>query len=252
MESCKLRLYEIAPNERERVIDIDTSFDADMPIIIGRNQDCDIQIGVIGRKVLIPHPSVNRQDEKIPISSLISRIQATIFRDDQGRLRIRSGNGKDAAFGLRDGSTDKVITRPWLLGPGAYIKLTPESAGYRCWLEWAADSCDADTPTLGFSQWQSENLQEEIDEQGKAIEALTTSLSQVKQESDAINKAQDLKIRSTEKKLARLKILGVVAIAGLLLTLGITSEQLQEIVQVVAVLSTAAGGGAILLQKEAA
>ncbi|MEO1391035.1 MAG: FHA domain-containing protein [Cyanobacteria bacterium J06634_6] len=224
-----------------------------MPITIGRSQDCDIQIGLIGRKVLIPHPDPTKRTagEKVSISQLISKTQATIFCDEHQRLRIRSGNGKDAAFGLRDGSTNQFIGRPWLLGPGAYVKLTPEGSGYRCWLEWAAKTCDADAPTLGFSQWQNENLQEEIEEQGKAIAALNTSLTEVKRQSTERDKAQDLKIRTTEKKLAQLKILGAIAIAGLLLSIGITSEQLQEIVQAVAIIGTAAGGGFILQQKEA-
>ncbi|MEM9266354.1 MAG: hypothetical protein AAGA46_12585 [Cyanobacteria bacterium P01_F01_bin.13] len=62
----------------------------------------------------------------MPISQLISRIQVTIFRDENGRIRITNGNGSASQYGLREGATDKLLHRPWLLSPGAFVKLTPE------------------------------------------------------------------------------------------------------------------------------
>ena len=154
MEEFGLQLHEIAPDQNPRIIPINTSSTADFPLTIGRSSDADIHIGVIGRKVLIPHPNSDKRSrgEKVPISSLISRTQATIFRDAAGRIRIRDGNGNSSQFGIREGATDKLLRRPWLLGPGAFIKVTPEGGGYRCWLEWPAKASDTDIPTLGFNQ----------------------------------------------------------------------------------------------------
>lgn len=244
-----LKLYEIAPGHADRIIDIDTS---DLPITIGRSSGANIHIGVIGKDVYIPHPNAQKRaaGETASIAQFISRTQATIFQDETGKLRIRDGNGSSSQYGIREGASNKLLRRPWLLGPGAHIKLTPEGGGYRCWLEWPSTQSDSDTPTLGYSQWQNENLEEELTEQGKAIAALTQSLDQAKRESGETNRAQDLRIRNTEKKIARLKILGVVAIAGLFLSLGITSEQIQEVVQIVGVISVAVGGGVILQQGE--
>ena len=63
------------------------------------------------------------------------------------------------------------------------------------------------------------------------------------------NRRQDLKIKLTEKKLARLIIVGVVAIAVLAVSLGITSEQMQAILQIVTMASAVLGSGVILTQK---
>ena len=243
-----LKLYEIAP-DANRIIDIDTS---ELPITIGRSSSANIHIGVIARNVNIPHPNAQKRaaGETVSIAQLISRTQATIFQDEAGKLRIRDGNGNSSQYGIREGQGNKLLRRPWLLGPGAFIKLTPEGGGYRCWLEWPATESGSDAPTLGYSQWQNENLEEELNEQGQAISALKQSLDETKKESKKTNRAQDLRIRNTEKKIARRKILGVVAILGLLLSLGITSEQIQVIVQAVGVISVAVGGGVILQQGE--
>ena len=251
-EKLGLRLHEIAPNENPRTIPINISANADLPITIGRSPDADIHIGVIGRKVLVPHPDPRKRaaGEKAPISNLISRTQATIFRDDAGRIRIRDGNGNSSQFGIREGATDKPLRRPWLLGPGAFIKVAPEGGGYRCWLEWPAKESDgADTPTLGFNQWENENLQEELAELQAAIETLNVALTNAKKESRETNSRQDRQIRSAEKKIARLKILAAIAVSILSLSMGITIEEIQIIVQAIAIIGSLVGGGFILQEK---
>ncbi|MEM9267237.1 MAG: FHA domain-containing protein [Cyanobacteria bacterium P01_F01_bin.13] len=245
-----LKLCEVGPNS-ERTIEIDTGPEAELPITIGRSPDANIIIGILGRNVYVPHPNpIKRQaGEKVQISQLISRVQATIFRDEIGRIRIRDGNGNASQYGLREGATDKLLRRPWLLSPGAFVKLTPEGNGYRCWVEWSAPSCDADTPTIGFSAWHNENLQEELKEQASAIKALNTALEDLQTTSTETDKRQDLKIRFTEKKLARLIIVGAIELSILAVSLGITSEQMQEILQIVTMVATVLGSGVILTHK---
>ena len=239
-----LKLYEIAPGQKDREIDIDTNYDSDFPLTIGRSSDASIHIGVIGRQVLIPHPdpTLRERGKKIPISSLISRTQATIFKDGAGRLRIRSGNGKESRSGIREGATDRVLTRPWLLGPGAYIKLTPEGGGYRCWLEWPAKTSDSDAPTLGFSQWQNENLTEELDEQKLAIESLKDTISKIKEESSKINRRQDKVIQNLAKALVGITVFIAIISA---IALGIDAEIITEIAKIAGVISGVVGVGAV-------
>ena len=238
-----LRLYEIAPGQEPRIIPINTSSSADFPLTIGRSSDADIHIGVIGRKVLIPHPEPDKRarGEKVPISSLISRTQATIFRDEAGRIRIRDGNGNSSQFGIREGATNKLLRRPWMLGPGAFVKVTPEAGGYRCWLEWKKE-CEADAPTLGFSQWQNENLQEELDEQRLAIEALNKALIATKKESTKTNRRQDVVIQNLTKALIGITLV-VAAISAI--ALGVDAEFITEIAKVTGVISGIVGIGAV-------
>lgn len=247
----QLKLYEIAPGEHPREIPIATGADGDFPLTIGRDSETDIPIGVLGWKTLVPHPDPRKRakGERVPISSLISRTQATIFRDNAGKLRIRDGNGNASGAGIREGRTNKLIRRPWLLGPGAHIKLTPEGEGYRCWLEWPAEKSESETPTLGFDQWQNENLQEELAEQRAALESLNEALTIAKKESREIDSQQNQRIRSAEKKISRLLILGAIAVGIFAVSLGISTEQIQTIVQVVAIVS-AIGGGGFILQGE--
>ncbi|NEZ59466.1 hypothetical protein DXZ20_28240 [Leptolyngbyaceae cyanobacterium CCMR0081] len=247
----QLTLYEIAPGEHPREIPIATGIDGDFPLTIGRNSHADIQIGVIGRKVLVPHPDPKKRadGEKVSISSLISRVQATIFRDEIGRLRIRDGNSHPSAFGIREFGTNKLIRRPWLLGPGAHITLTFEGEGYRCGLQWAAEESESETPTLGYERWHNENLQEELAEQRAALKALQEALNTTKKESSEINTAQDQRIHSAEKKISRLLLLGAIAVFIFAISLGISAEQIQTVVQVIAILS-AVGGGGFILQNE--
>ena len=247
----QLTLYEIAPGEPPREIPISTGADGDFPLTIGRDPETDIPIGVLGWKVLVPHPDPRKRakDEKIPISSLISRTQATIFRDNAGKLRIRDGNGNASGAGIREGRTNKLIRRPWLLGPGAHIKLTPEGEGYRCWLEWPAEKSESETPTLGFDQWQNENLQEELTEQRVALEALNEALMAAKKESRKIDTEQNQRIRSAEKKISQLLKLGAIAVGVFAISLGISAEQIQKVVQAIAIVS-AVGGGGFILQGE--
>ncbi|MFG6094372.1 FHA domain-containing protein [Leptothoe sp. ISB3NOV94-8A] len=246
-----LTLYEIAPGQVPREIPIATGSDGDFPLTIGRDSHADIQIGVIGWKILVPHPDPRERanGERVPISSLISRTQATIFRDESGKLRIRDGNSHPSGSGIREGRTNKLIRRPWLLGPGAHIKLTPEGGGYRCWLEWPAEKSESETPTLGFDQWQNENLNEELAEQRAALKALQEELITAKNESREIDTKQNQRILSAEKKISRLLLLGAIAVGVFAVSLGISTEQIQTIVQVIAIVS-AIGGGGFILQNE--
>lgn len=247
----QLTLYEIAPGQVPREIQIATGADGDFPLTIGRSPNADIHIGVIGRKVLVPHPDAKRRatGEKIPISDMISRTQATIFRDEAGKLRIRDGNSHPSGSGIREGRTNKLIRRPWLLGPGAHIKLTPEGEGYRCWLEWPAEKSESETPTLGYDQWENDNLNEELAEQRAVLEALQEALNAAKKESHQIDTKQNQRILSAEKKISRLLLLGAIAVGIFAFSLGISTEQIQTIVQVIAIVS-AVGGGGFILQNE--
>lgn len=250
MTTTQLTLYEIAPGEHPREIPIATGT-GDFPLTIGRSPNADIHIGVIGRKVLVPHPDAKRRaaGEKISISDMISRTQATIFKDKAGKLRIRDGNSHPSGSGIREGRTNKLIRRPWLLGPGAFIKLTPEGEGYRCWLEWPAEKSESETPTLGFDQWQNENLNEELAEQRAVLESLQEALLSAKKESREIDTKQNQRIHSAEKKISRLLILGAIAVSIFAVSLGINIEQIQTVVQVIAIVS-AVGGGGFILQNE--
>ncbi|EKU98121.1 hypothetical protein Lepto7375DRAFT_7382 [Leptolyngbya sp. PCC 7375] len=249
--TTQLTLYETAPGQVPREIPIATGIDGDFPLTIGRDSHADIQIGVIGWKILVPHPDPRKRanGERVPISSLISRTQATIFSDEAGKLRIRDGNSHPSGSGIREGRTNKLIRRPWLLGPGAHIKLTPEGEGYRCWLEWPAEKSESETPTLGFDQWENENLQEDLASMQAALNALNEALIAAKNDSTKINTAQDQRIRSAEKKISRLLLLGAIAVSIFAVSLGISTEQIQTIVQVIAIVS-AIGGGGFILQNE--
>ena len=113
-----------------RTIHIDTQ--GKFPVVIGRNPDADIQIGLLGKRTFIKDAKGN----DVPISKCISKIQATIYRYDNGDLRIHDGNGDPSSGGIRIFGCDKPIERPVPLSPGAHIELMPRVKGYYCWLEW--------------------------------------------------------------------------------------------------------------------
>lgn len=82
-----------------------------------------------------------------------------------------------------------------------------------------------------------------------ALNALNEALIAAKNDSTKINTAQDQRIRSAEKKISRLLLLGAIAVSIFAVSLGISTEQIQTIVQVIAIVS-AIGGGGFILQNE--
>ena len=220
-----------------RTIHIDTQ--GKFPVVIGRNPDADIQIGLLGKRTFIKDAKGN----DVPISKCISKIQATIYRYDNGDLRIHDGNGDPSSGGIRIFGCDKPIERPVPLSPGAHIELMPRVKGYYCWLEWADSTSACDEPTLGFNRWDKKLLEEDK----RVLEGEKQELLERIQGVEITNETQDAKIRLTEQKIHRIKIFGIVAVSAISISLGVDIEQIDKALKVVAFV---AGSGLIWTASE--
>ena len=220
-----------------RTIHIDTQ--GKFPVVIGRNPDADIQIGLLGKRTFIKDAKGN----DVPISKCISKIQATIYRYDNGDLRIHDGNGDPSSGGIRIFGCDKPIERPVPLSPGAHIELMPRVKGYYCWLEWTNDTNASDEPTQGFNRWNNEVLQDSNQVLENRVKELESSVSVC----STTNRIQDQQIKNTEQKIHRIKIFGIVTISAILISLGVDVEQIDKVLKVVAFV---AGTGLIWTASE--
>ena len=224
-------------DDSTRTINIDTQ--GKFPLVIGRTPDADIQIGILGRRTFVKDATGN----DVPIAKCISKIQATIYRYDNGELRIHDGNGEPSSGGIRIFGSNKPIKRPVPLSPGAHIELMPRVKGYYCWLEWADDTNASDEPTQGFNRWNNEVLQDSNQVLENRVKELESSVSVC----SATNRTQDQKIKNADQKIHRIKIFGIVAISAILISLGVDIEEVDKVLKVVAFV---AGSGLIWTASE--
>ncbi|MEL7494803.1 MAG: hypothetical protein AAGJ95_12715 [Cyanobacteria bacterium J06554_11] len=148
---------------------------------------------------------------------------------------------------------------PMQLRPGTFIKVVPKIANYQCILEWgtypANGSGSSNPPTVPMGAadrdqlyFENRTLKEQAAVKDIQIETLqdvsrrqrtlaeefqfqTKQLSaQIKKERD-INAAQD-------KKIAKIRVMGAIAVVAVLFSLGIDVEQVDKILEIIAVLST--------------
>ena len=212
------------------------------------------------------------QNYKKEVCNNISRYQATVYateniarnqkdiwlhagyKDREGRWVV-SGKGTGVWLADRPINPDQPVQ----LRPGALLKIVPRIAGYQCILEWGtypAENGNSNPPTVPMGAYERDklyfenrSLKEQAEVKDLQIEALqnlsrqhktlaeemqfqTQKLNQqIKRERD-INTSQD-------KKIARIRILGVVTVLAVLLSLGIEVEQIDKILEVIAVLSGA-------------
>ncbi|MEO1255843.1 MAG: hypothetical protein AAFY41_13325 [Bacteroidota bacterium] len=220
-----------------RTIDIDTQ--GKFPLVIGRTPEADIQIGLLGKRTFVKDATGN----DVPIAKCISKIQATIYRYDNGELRIHDGNGDPSSGGIRIFGCNKPIERPVPLSPGAHIELMPRVKGYYCWLEWADSTSACDEPTLGFNRWNKALLEDDK----RVLEVRVSELEENLADKAATDKAQNKKIRNTEQKIHRIKIFGIVAVSAIVISLGVDIEQIDKALKVVAFV---AGSGLIWTASE--
>lgn len=204
MSDSGLVLYE-AYKKQLKITPIDTS-KIDAPITIGRGHDCDICIGKLASDI----PTTMADGAVTTVDRLLSRHHATIFRDKKGDVRIRDGNGKPSATGIRWGADARPVDRDLLLSEGAYIQVGLQKEGWRCWLEWPAPAKpEGDVPTLQSTQWENANLLEQINDFRGRISSLESSDQKqartIKQVQE-INAAQDQKIRRHNKRLLKIRI----------------------------------------------
>ena len=245
-EDSELRVFEIGDGGT-RTITIDPG--GKFPLIIGRGAKADVRIGLLGNKTFIKDQAGN----DVPISKCISKIQATIYRYDDGQLRIHDGNGHASASGIRVFGSERAIERPVLLSPGAHIELIPRTKGYCCWLEWADSDSANNEPTLGFNRWNNGLLQDD----NRVLEGEKEDLMDRIRSIEMTNAAQDQRIRATQQVIVRVRILGLIAIAAFLISLGIDPakiekgmhflEQLEKGMHVIAIL---ASGGLVWTATE--
>ena len=230
MPENKLILYEAA-NGNIISVPIDTSPDANFPISIGRAHDASIQVGKLAKDIPIKRPDGNPGT----LDSLISRYHATIYRCDNGDLRIRDGNGKRSLTGIRWGSQNKPAIKDLLLSEGAYVKIGPEKHTWKCWIEWpSSKKLEGDEPTLGHSQWENINLQEEINELVLRVGDLEVS-----------DQKQTKELNQQRKKTQRIRLM----LAGLvLLIVGISvialgiGEHLQQWTETITIITALTAG----------
>ena len=235
-EDSELRIIEIG-DRNTRTINIDPN--GKFPLVIGRGPDADIQIGILGKRTFVK----DSRGDDVAIAQCISKVQATIYRYDNGELRIHDGNGNPSAGGIRIFGSNQPIERPVPLSPGAHIELMPRVKGFACWLEWADSTSACDEPTLGFNRWNKSLLEDDK----RVLEGEKRDLEKRISAVENVNETQDLKIKRTEQKIARVKILGAIAVIAILISLGIDIEQLEQVLQIVAVV---AGGGLIWTTAE--
>ena len=78
---------------------------------------------------------------------------------------------------------------------------------------------------------------------------MNEALIAAKKESFKIDNEQNQRIRNAEQKIARLKILAAIAVSILSLSMGISIEEIQMFVQIIAIIGSLVGGGFILQEK---
>ena len=234
-QQSPLRVIEIGDGA-DRTIPIDPN--GPFPVVIGRGLDANIRIGLLGKRTFVK----DQQGNRVPIVSYISSVQATIHRYENGELRIHDGNCKPSANGIRIFGQQDPIKRPVPLSPGAHVELAPKKNGYGCWVEWADNSNDSGEPTLGFNRWNKALLEDD----NRVLEGEKRELLERVRAIEIVNEAQDLKIKRTEQKTSRLIILGAIAVSIFAISMGISIEEIQMIVQILAIVGSAVGGGVIL------
>lgn len=210
-------------------------------------------------------------------SQNVSRKQATVYainnpERDHPDIYLHTGyRGKDGQWAVSQSGTgvwlgDRPISndRAVQLRPGTLLKIVPKVAGYQCILEWGAFADEngngSGPPTVPMDAGERDRLYFEnrtLKEQAAVKDIQIDTLQnlsrqhrtlaeefefQTKQLSGQIKKERDIN-KAQDKKIAKIRIFGAVAVGAYLLSLGIDIEQIEKLMEIIAIV---ASGGLLL------
>lgn len=193
------------------------------------------------------------------IRNTISQVQATIYRDENGDICVRDGNGRPSSNGIY--VSQKYCYKPVKLcgsdlkpTQAIHIDLVFPRKGYRCFLEWAPirnENTDSH-PTVNFD---NEVLKGEIDAREEQIADLRLSIQTLESRvgfqdkqidhQKTVNEKQDAALARHKSTLRRVKklllIIGAVVAVGSVMLLGMDAGTVKSIAEVVLALFGATG-----------